>query len=699
MARFPASLLSAFSGCALLATLAHADEGMWLVNRPPATQLKERYNASPTQEWLLRMQRSAVRFQTGGSGSIVSPHGLVMTNHHVGSDMLLKLSTKDNNLLERGFIARTLDQELKCPDLELNVLWEISDVTAKVNAGVTEAMASAAAGTLRRQNIARIEQEAKSTSGLKAEVVTLYQGGEYHLYLYKSYTDVRLVFAPEESIAFFGGDTDNFEFPRYNLDCCFFRIYENGKPIASPDHLTWSASGAGEKELVYVFGHPGRTRRGYTVDHLRFLRDTEMPRQMASMWRSEIKYQTFAGRSAENARIVRDDLFGVANGRKVYTGLLSGLQDPALFATRISQESALRSAVNADDSNRAKWSGAWDAIATAQEEHRKIYTERFMLGRALNSSALMAHASSIVQLTRELTKPSAERLSEYGDAKLDSLYLNLYSPEPLHTALETEKLASSLGYLAEVLGGDHPLVVKVMAGKSPLARAQECISNTALASVDARKALVSGGLAAVEASTDPLIMIAREVDPRVRELRKIFEDRVESVQKENYAKIAAARFAKFGDTVYPDATFTLRLSFGQVQGIAKDNTPAFTTLGGTFTRFDERKGQEGFTLPSSWLKAKDKINPTIPFNLICTADIIGGNSGSPLVNANGQVVGLIFDGNIYSTVGDVFYDNQNARAVAVDSRGMIEAFEKVYAATELVSELKSSAAPSTPLTK
>lgn len=693
MASHRASLLAVFSGLAVFAALGHADEGMWLANRPPSAQLKERYNASPSPEWLLRMQRSAVRFQTGGSGSIVSPHGLVMTNHHVGSDMLLKLSTKENDFLKDGFLARTPDQELKCPDLELNLLWEISDVTGKVNAGVTDATPSAEAGALRRRNIATIEQEAKAASGLKAEVVTLYQGGEYHLYLYKSYTDVRLVFAPEESIAFFGGDTDNFEFPRYNLDCCFFRIYEDGKPLASPVHLTWSAAGASEKELVYVFGHPGRTRRGYTVDHLRFLRDTEMPRQMASMWRSEIKYQTFAGRSAENSRIVRDDLFGVANGRKVFTGLLAGLQDPALFATRVSEESALRSAVNADDSNRAKWSSAWDSISTAQEEHRRIYTERFMLGRALYSSALMAHAREIVQLTRELTKPSAERLSEYGDAKLDSLFVNLYSPEPLHTALETEKLASSLGYLAEVLGGDHPLVIKILAGKSPLARAQECIGATTLASVDARKALVNAGLSAVEASTDPLIVIARDVDPRVRELRKIFEDRVESVQKENYAKIAAARFAKFGNSVYPDATFTLRLSFGQVAGVPKDNTPAFTTLGGTFTRFDERKGQEGFELPPSWLKAKDKINPSIPFNLICTADIIGGNSGSPLVNANGQVVGLIFDGNIYSTVGDVFYDNQNARAVAVDSRGMIEAFDKVYNASELISELKSASIP------
>lgn len=684
--------VAALSLTVLAGSLARADEGMWLLNRPPMAQLKEKYNAQPTQEWLTRMQRSAVRFQTGGSGSIVSGNGLVMTNHHVGSDMLLKLSTKESNLLESGFLARTHDQELKCPDLELNVLWEISDVTAKVNAGVTDAMNSADAGTHRRQNMARIEQEAKTSSGLKAEVVTLYQGGEYHLYLYKSFTDVRLVFAPEEAIAFFGGDTDNFEFPRFDLDCCFFRIYENGKPLATPEHLTWSPSGAADKELVYVFGHPGRTRRGYTADHLRFLRDTEMPRLMASMWRNEIKYQTFAGRNAENARIVRDDLFGVANGRKVYTGLLSGLQDPALFATKVAEEAALRRAVDADDSNRARWSGAWEAISAAQREHERVYAENLALVRSMNASGLFARARQIVQLTHELPKPSADRLSDYGDSKLDSLYLNLYSPEPLPTLLEIEKLANGLAYLAENLGGEHPLVVRALAGKSPRARAQECISGTAVGNVESRRALVKAGAAAVDASTDPLIILARDLDARTRELRKAFEDKVESVQRENYAKIAAARFAKFGNSVYPDATFTLRLSFGQVTGVARDSTPPFTTIGGTFTRAEERKGQEGFTLPPSWLKAKDKINPDIPFNLICTADIIGGNSGSPLVNARGEVVGLIFDGNIYSTVGDVFYDNQNARAVAVDSRGMVEALDKVYGATELLTELRPSPA-------
>ncbi|MEK6703979.1 MAG: S46 family peptidase, partial [Planctomycetota bacterium] len=328
------SRIAVLAGLLVAATFhpARGDEGMWPLNNLPVKALKDRYGFVPTAQWAEHVQKSAVRFQTGGSGSIVSPDGLVMTNHHVGSDMLLKLSTTGHDLLKEGFWADDRSKELACPDLELNVLWEIQDVTPRVNASVKEGVAAAEAGKARRETIATIEKESKDKTGMKAQVVTLYGGSKYHLYLYKAFTDIRLVFAPEEAIAFFGGDTDNFEFPRFDLDCCFFRIYENGKPFKAEHYLKWSSGGAAENELTFVVWHPGRTERLNTYDHLKVSRDVELPRRLGEMWRTEIKAQTFAGRSAENARIVRDDLFGVANGRKAITGQLEGLQDPALMA-------------------------------------------------------------------------------------------------------------------------------------------------------------------------------------------------------------------------------------------------------------------------------------------------------------------------------------------------------------------------------
>ena len=673
----------------LACSAAIADEGMWLVNKPPVKILKDTYKFEPKQDWLLKMQRSAVRFQTGGSGSIVSRNGLVMTNHHVGSDMLLKLSTAENNLLEKGFNARTEAGELKCPDLELNVLWEIRDVTDQVKDSVKPGMTVADSGAAKRMMIDDIEKAAGEKTKMKAQVVTLYQGGQYHLYLYKAFTDVRLVFAPEEAIAFFGGDTDNFEFPRYDMDCCFFRIYENGKPLnTTENHLAWSGTGVAENDLVFVFGHPGRTRRGLTADHLRFLRDVQMPETLANAWRREIKIQSFCGRDAENARVGRDDLFGVANSRKAYTGIMGGLQDPRVFGAKIAAENELRSGVSADPMQEQQWGSAWQAIADAEKIQKTFYVEREAIER-FKFSQLFHRASLILRLASELPKPSNERLTDFGDSKLDSVYLDLYSPEPLPEALEIERLTQSISALVDKLGGDHPLVKAVLNGKSPADRATDAITGTKLRDVDARKTLVQGGQKAIEASSDPLIKLAQVVEPRWRELRRTYEDKVESVERENYGKISAAKFAKFGDSIYPDATFTLRMSFGKVQGLAKDKLPAFTNIEGTFTRAEQRKGQEGFELPKSWWDARSKVNGKTPFNFTCEADIIGGNSGSPVVDTKGELVGLIFDGNLYSTVGDVVFDKENSRAVAVDSRGLLEALKVVYGANELVKELTS----------
>jgi hypothetical protein len=674
---------------ALAGTAARADEGMWLLNAPPTAAIKAAHGFEPSPAWLLAMQRAAVRFQTGGSGSLVSANGLVMTNHHVGSDMLLKLSTKQRDLLKEGFLARATGDEIRCPDLELNILWEIEDVTGAVSAAVTDGMSAADAGAARRKAIAEIEKTSLDTTKFKSEVVTLFGGARYHLYRYKAYTDVRLVFAPEESIAFFGGDTDNFEFPRYNLDCCFFRIYEDGKPLATPNHLRWSADGAAENELIFVFGHPGRTERLKTVDHLRIARDLEMPRRLADLWRREIKAQTFAGRSAENERIIRDELFGVANGRKAVTGQYEGLLDPAVMNTKRAAEQRLRDAVNADPAMKAKWGTAWSDIASLKQAEQQIALRRNVVNRLATASLLAGHAFTLTQLAAELPKPGAERLREYTDARLESLYLALYSPEPIYDAVEIQGLTQTLTWAAERLGAEDPLVAALLAGKSPAARAAELAAGTTLRDPAARKAFATGGTKALAESKDPLLAFAAALDPEWRALRSKYEDAIESPLRDAYAKVAAAKFAVEGESVYPDATFTLRLSYGTVSGytLGGESVPAFTQYAGLFARHAERKGQEGFDLPPRWLGKQDAINPKVPFNFLCSADIIGGNSGSPVVNTKGEVVGLIFDGNIHSLTGNFAYNPAANRAVAVDSRGMIEAFRAVYTADELVKEL------------
>ncbi len=667
--------------------LCHADEGMWLVTNPPSASLKSKFSFEPTPEWLNHMQRSVCRVGTGGTGSIVSPNGLVMTNHHVGLSAISKLSTKDRNLLKAGFLAKTGEEELKCPDTEIRVLMEIEDVTDRVNSAASSASTTAEGGVARRKAMSQIEKECLDKTGMRGQVVTLYQGAKYHLYRYKVYTDVRLVFAPEESIAFFGGDTDNFEFPRYNLDVTFFRLYENGKRAQTKDFLSWSGAGAKENELVFVFGHPGRTRRLYTTEHLKFLRDVSIPDQLSRSWRNEIKLETFAGRSAENARIAQRDLRGVANGRKVTTGLLSGLQDPSLFGAKVAEEAELRSFIERDGAHAAEWSGAFDSIAGAQKFHRAIFAERQAIDGITSTGGLLSRAFDIIQLADELPKPSADRLREYSDGSLPSFYVRLYSPEPLPDALEIEKLAQGLGLLEERLGGDHPLVVKALAGVSPRARAEQCVRQTTLKDPAARRALVEGGAAAVKASNDPMLALAAIFDPRWRELRKMYEDKVESVERDAYAKIAAARFTRSGEKVYPDATGTLRLSYGTIKGVARDKAPAFTDLAGTYERARERAGQAEFDLPTSWIAGKDKLDLKTPFNFTADCDIIGGNSGSPTVNAKGEVVGLIFDGNLYSLTGDVTFDAENSRSVSVDSRAIIEALRKIYAAEALAKEL------------
>jgi hypothetical protein len=680
----------------ILASIAHADQGMWLFTSPPVKLLKDRYGFEPDKDWLEHVQKSSVRFPRG-SGSFVSPNGLVMTNHHVGRDTLVKLGSKERNIARDGFYAMTHADELKCPDLELVVLMSIEDVTEKVNAAVKPGTSAAEAEKARRAVMSTIEKESLDKTGLQSDVVTLYQGGQYHLYRYKKYTDVRLVFAPDADIAHFGGDPDNFEFPRFCLDMCFFRAYEDGKPVKVKNYLKWSEAGAKENELAFVSGHPGRTSRLNTVAHLEFFRDVAYPQNLALLRRHEVLMKTYSARSEENARRAIGEYLGVQNGRKLYVGMMDGLQNPAIFAQKRAEERALRLAIDMDPELKKAYGDAWDQVAESVRAMKDLFRPHGMLegrGRGLVTgqafhSHLFGIARTLIRYADEKDRPNAERLREYRETALPSLKNLLFSPAPHHDDFEIQKLGDSLSLFAESYGADDTLVRKVLAGKSPYTRAAELVHGSKLRDVDVRKSLFEGGKAAVDASNDPMIQLARLVDPAARALRKQYEEKVEEPQQQAYAKISKAIFALKGKDQYPDATFTLRLAFGPVKGYEENGNKVepFTTFGGAFQRAEEHANKEPFNMPKRWLERKDRIDPTVPFNFTCTADIIGGNSGSPVVNRKGEVVGLIFDGNIQSLVADFAYTDDKARAVAVHSQGIIESLRKVYDAGALADEI------------
>ncbi len=666
--------------------LVRADDGMWLLNAPPAAQLKQTYGFEPTTAWLEHVQRSAVRFNNGGSGSFASADGLIITNHHVGFDAIFKLSTKEQNLLKDGYYAKTRADERKCVDLELNVLQSIEDVTAKVNAGVRADMSPAEVLAARNAAKAAIEKESFDATGLRSDIVTLYQGAQYHLYRYKVYTDVRLVFAPEEQAAFFGGDPDNFEYPRYNLDISIFRAYENGQPAKIDHFLKWNPSGTKDGDLVFLAGHPGSTQRLITMAELEYARDVQLPGSLRWMKSREVLLNSYAKRGAENARQVQDEIRGIENSRKVFDGRIVGLLDPELVAAKQAEEDALRKF--AQDKPELGAGDAWDKIAAAQQviaanAARYNYVETY----ALNSS-LYKIARDLVRAATDRTKPNGDRLPEYRDSAKNTFELALFSAKPIHPEVEQVKIQHFLTLMAMELGANDPAVKLALGGKSPAVRAAELVNGTKVLDIETRKALYAKTPEEIATSPDAMVQLALALDPAARAVRKTIDQQGEAKQQA-HARIAKVRYAKDGDRVSPDATFTLRLSYGAVKGITAggDRIAPYTTLGGMFERAADRGNVPPYDLPESWNAAKAKLDLNVPFNFIATCYSIGGNSGSPTINRAGEFIGIIFDGNIDTLVWNYAFSDTRARSVSVDVRGIIEAMRKVYGADALVNEL------------
>lgn len=667
-----------------------ADEGMWTFDNPPLHQLQTRYGFTPTQAWLDHVRLSSVRFNDGGSGSFVSPNGLVLTNHHVAADELQKISTPQHDYMSAAFYATTQAQEIKSPDLEINVLESMQNVTARIQGVIKPEMDAQQTLHARQAEMARIEKESLDKTGLRSDVVTLYHGAEYWLYRYKKYTDVRLVFAPEQQAAFFGGNDDNFTYPRYDLDMAVFRVYENGKPIHSDNYLRWNSRGAGDGELVFVSGNPGSTDRELTLSQLETQRDSSIPDILTRLSGLLQTLKAYSSRGSQEAFQTTDLALELENDNKAFGGELAGLKDPRIMTEKSQSETKFRNAVRSNAELEKKYGGAWDAIAGAEQKLRSRAKEVHF--RTLFPT-FAATAVEIVRYTEEVRKPDSERLPGYHEAQLQSLRYQLLSPAPVYMGMEQALLTTVLTEAHDNLGPQDAFVQAAFHGaSSPADAAAAALRNTKLTDPAVRKALLDGGLAAVQASEDPLVVFARRVEPPLRETTEWVRNNVQSVESRAGEQLGLARFAIYGKSTYPDATFTLRLSYGTLKGYPMNGTvaPYKTTFYGLYNRAYGFEDKPPFNLTDRYRKGVSALNLATPLNFVNTCDIVGGNSGSPVINRNGELVGLIFDGNIESLVGTYVYDERDNRAVAVHTGGMMEALRKLYHADGLANELEGA---------
>jgi hypothetical protein len=676
-----------------MSSAAHADEGMWTFDNFPKQLVREKLGVEVTDQWLDKVRLATTRLESGCTGSFISADGLLLTNHHCSSECLAQLSTPESDLFEKGFLAGTRADERRCPTQQVSVLIATEDITSKVAAAI-KGLDDKAANETRKKELSRLEQSCEEASknaaggeALLCQSVTLYNGGQYFLYKYRRYKDVRLVFAPEAAIAAFGGDPDNFQFPRYCLDMSILRVYENDKPIRSPSHLQINFAGPQEKDAVFVSGHPGSTDRLLTVAELVSQREAYLPFWLLRNAELRGRYIQFAKTDAESARIVEDPLNGIENSIKVRRKENDALLDDTMMAKKAGDEQALRAKVTADPALRSLAGSAWDDMARAQVAYRdQLVPYTFVEAGAGFNSSLYRYARTLVRAAAERAKPNEDRLREYNNASLPLLEQRITAAVPVYPSLEKLTLSYSLERMREWLGPDDKLVRDVLGNESPDSLAAKLVDGSQLADPKVRESLWKGGAAAIESSNDPMIQLARRVDPDARAIRKRFEDEVEAPSDRASERIAAARFKALGTSIYPDATFTLRLNFGTVQGWVEKGKPVtpFTTLK---VAFERATGKDPFRMPESWVQAKSKLNLDTRFNLSTNNDIVGGNSGSPLINAKGELVGLMFDGNIHSISGSYWFDPEKNRAIAVHPAIMKEGLTKVYRADALLREM------------
>ncbi|QVL56741.1 MAG: S46 family peptidase [Simkaniaceae bacterium] len=656
-----------------------ADEGMWPLNSLPKQRIQEKYGMLLDDDWIEHVQKSCLRVSIGGSASFVSPHGLIMTNHHVASKAIFDLSSEECDLMKEGFYASTNDKELRCPNLYVDQLMVIQDVTEEIASHLSSEMTTMEKEKARKEAIAGIKEQAQSKTGLQPEVITLYRGARHHLYLYKRYSDVRLVMCPEEAVANFGGDSDNFEFPRYCLDMTFFRVYENDQPLQSKHYLKWSQGGPKLGEALFVLGHPGGTDRILTADHLSFYRDISYPLVLQYIEERMACPEMFGETSEENKRIAAQNEMVFSNNRKVYRGLIKGLNGASIIPTKTEFEAGFFSQLSTKEQE------PWANMKLALDDAKTYYTDYlFLEGIGSRFSKMYSLAKHLVRIVEEQEKPNGKRLKEYTESELPTLRLAILTTEPVYLNYEKTLLIDGLRRFKKTLGEDHPAVQAAFGKKSVEEVVDEIMTHTQLHDHDYRAKLYQNK-EAVENSNDPLIQLVRAIEPYARVVRSKIDDNFLAIQTDSYAEITHLLFEKQEQTFYPDATFTLRLSVGSMIGY--DDVDPMTVLEGLFDRAKKHSHEFPYSLPERWTAQRETLNLKTPYNFVSTNDIIGGNSGSPIINAQGEIVGLIFDGNAYTFTWDFAFDQKQGRAVSVHSEGIRHVLKQVYHAEDLLNEI------------